>query len=354
MAWPLIKLLPKKTNIGFVQFARPAAIVSVLLVIASFASFFTGGFRDNPAAVYAAAEGGPIEKAGAVLANGFALGIDFKGGAVVEIEAPHDIDLEAVRNAVDALGIGDVQVQSYSPTVDDGKSHATVSFQTGDGSDDEGAESDEALTDRVSAEIRNVVPDVTIAREDVVGAKVSGELFTSGLLALGLAIGLMLIYIWFRFESRFGAGAVVALFHDVILTLGLFSLFRIEFTLTIIAALLTIIGYSMNDTVVVFDRLRENYRKFKRTPRPEVIDLSINETLSRTIMTSVTSLLAAVALWVFGGKALEGFAIAMTFGIFIGTYSSVYVASPATLLWAPEPGGDPAGGERLEAEQGAT
>ena len=136
-----------------------------------------------------------------------------------------------------------------------------------------------------------------------------------------------------NFKRRIGA--VFALFHDTILTLGLFSVTRLEFTLTVIAAVLTIIGYSMNDTVVVFDRLRENYRKYKRMPRPDVIDLSTNETLSRTMMTSITAMLAALALWFFGGETLEGFAIAMTFGIVIGTYSSIYVAAPVTLLWAP-------------------
>ncbi len=169
--------------------------------------------------------------------------------------------------------------------------------------------------------------------QDVPAFRTAGELFRSGITALGVAIGLMLLYIWFRFELQFGLGAVVALFHDVILTFGLIVLLRLEFTLTMIAAILTIIGYSMNDTVVVFDRLRENLRKYKKMPLRDVIDLSINETLSRTIITGVTAILALSGLAIFGGEALRGFSIAMIFGIIIGTYSSVYVASPIILLW---------------------
>ena len=160
------------------------------------------------------------------------------------------------------------------------------------------------------------------------------------MLALGIAIGLMLVYIWFRFELQFGLGAVAALFHDVILTFGLFALFRFEFTLTIIAAILTIIGYSMNDTVVVFDRLRENLRKYRRLPLREVIELSINETLSRTVITGLTALLALGGLAIFGGASLRYFSIALIFGIVIGTYSSIYVASPIILLWGVKRGED--------------
>jgi preprotein translocase subunit SecF len=174
---------------------------------------------------------------------------------------------------------------------------------------------------------------VEFKRTDAVGPKVSGELFQSGMLALLLAIGLMLIYIWFRFELQFGIGAVVALFHDVILTFGIIAAFDLEFSLTTIAAILTIIGYSMNDTVVVFDRLRENLRKYKTMPLKEVIDLSINETLSRTVITGLTAILALGGLAIFGGVTLFAFSIIMMFGIAIGTYSSIYVAAPVILLW---------------------
>jgi preprotein translocase SecF subunit len=166
-----------------------------------------------------------------------------------------------------------------------------------------------------------------------VGPKVSGELLTSGVLALGGAILLMLLYIWFRFELQFGLGAVAALFHDVILTFGLIAIVPIEFNLQEVAAILTIIGYSMNDTVVVFDRFRENLRKYKRMPLNEVIDMSINEMLTRTIITSLTAVIALVALAVFGGPSLWGLSIIMLFGIVIGTYSSIYIAAPVIMLW---------------------
>jgi preprotein translocase subunit SecF len=340
MPWPLIKLLPKKTNLHFVSFAAFAAILSVIAVLGSFASMFTGGFRDNPIAIWETTAGGPLEKTGAILARGFNLGIDFRGGTLIEITSPTAIDVGLVREGIHDLNLGEVQAQNFSdPT------HAMVRFQTP-------GENPNLIVEQVKERIRSVVPAVTFSRTEVVGPKVSEELFAGGLIALGLAILLMLVYIWFRFEWQFGLGAVLALFHDTILTLGLFSVLRLEFTLTIIAALLTIIGYSMNDTVVVFDRLRENLRKFKKMPLPELIDLSTNETLSRTMVTSVTALLASVALWAVGGETLEGFAIAMTFGIVIGTYSSIYVAAPAILLWGVKRGADtpaPKGAARAAA-----
>jgi preprotein translocase SecF subunit len=172
-------------------------------------------------------------------------------------------------------------------------------------------------------------------RTDLVGPKVSSELFGKGLLGLGLAILAMLIYIWFRFQLQFGLGAVAALFHDVILTFGMIALFKkyIEFDLRAVAAILTIIGYSMNDTVVVFDRFRENLRKYKRMPLGEVIDMSINEMLTRTIITSLTAVIALVALALFGGPSLFGLSVILLFGIAIGTYSSIYIAAPVILLW---------------------
>jgi len=323
MVWPLIKILPKRTHFRFVRFAYFAAFLSVIVVLASFASVFSAGFRQSPIAMYEHAEGTPMQKVGYILSQGFNLGIDFRGGAVMELTAPEPIDLAPVRSGLVALQLGDIQAQSFNDP-----RHATVTYQLLGGDAN-------AVTTRVQERLRQLVPGVTFSRAEVVSPKVSEELFSGGLIALGLAILLMLVYIWFRFEWQFGVGAVFALFHDTILTLGLFSVTRLEFTLTVIAAVLTIIGYSMNDTVVVFDRLRENYRKYKRMPRPDVIDLSTNETLSRTMMTSITALLAALALWFFGGETLEGFAIAMTFGIVIGTYSSIYVAAPVTLLWAP-------------------
>jgi preprotein translocase subunit SecF/SecD/SecF fusion protein len=172
----------------------------------------------------------------------------------------------------------------------------------------------------------------------VVGSKVSSELFTAGLLALGAAVVLMFGYIWFRFEPQFGFGAIAGLVHDVILVFGLIVIMRLEFSLNMVAAILTVIGYSMNDTVVVFDRLRENLRKYKTMPLREVIDLSINETLSRTVVTGITAVMVLAVLAIFGGAALFGFSIALMFGIIIGTYSSVYIAAPVILVWGVKRG----------------
>ena len=330
MPWPLIKLMPKETHFKFVRFAIIAAFLSIVAVAGSFVSMFTGGFRDNPIAVFQQAQGDPLARVGAVMSRGFNLGIDFRGGTSMDISSPGGrIDSAALQQDLTALHLGDVEVQNFSDA-----SRATVRFQT------PGADPN-AVVERVKAQIRQFIPNVQFASVDVVGPKVSEELFAGGLIALGLAIVLMLIYIAFRFEFQFGVGAVFALFHDTILTLGLFSIFRIEFTLTIIAALLTIIGYSMNDTVVVFDRLRENLKKYKKMSLADVIDLSTNETLSRTMITSLTALLSAIALWAVGGETLRGFAIAMTFGIVIGTYSSIYVAAPAILLWHSRRGRGP-------------
>lgn len=320
--WPLCKLIPEKTNFTYVKFAGFAAFLSIAAVLTTFASILTGGFTQNPIAVYQTTPGSTQQKLGKVFEKSFNLGVDFKGGNSLELSAPATIPLDRVRAAVGELRLGDVQVQGFS---DD--KHAEVRFETPTGRDAA------SVNTEVMEKLKAVVPGITFENVQVVGPKVSGELFRGGILALGLAILLMLIYIWFRFEWQFGLGAVMALFHDVILTLGLFSIFRLEFTLTIIAALLTIIGYSMNDTVVVFDRIRENLRKYKKMPLTQLIDVSLNETLSRTIVTGMTALMALTGLLVVGGEAMQGFSIAMLFGIVIGTYSSLYVAAPAILIW---------------------
>jgi preprotein translocase SecF subunit len=309
--WPLIKLLPVKTNFQFVKFARFAAILSAIAVVAA----LTRGLL-------------PFEPP----CGGLNCGIDFKGGTVLELTtAPKAVNLGALRASVDRLNLGDVQVQAFgSPT------EALVRFQT-----PAGANPAETV-DRVKAAVRAGLGDVRFERTDVVGPKVSGELFQAGLMALVLSIGLMLIYIWFRFELQFGVGAVVALFHDVFLTFGMIAFTGLEFSLSTVAAILTVIGYSMNDTVVVFDRLRENLRKYKTMPLREVIDLSINETLSRTVITGLTALLALAGLAIFGGPTLFGMSVVLMFGIVIGTYSSIYVAAPVILLWGVKRGDAPA------------
>lgn len=309
--WPLIKVLPVQTNLKFVRFAVIGGIASIVAVIASLAL-----------ALY------PLKPP----CFGLACGIDFKGGTVLEITtAPKAVDLHAVRGAVSTLKLGDVQVQAFGAA-----SSAVVRYQVPE-SDQNGA-----TTLAVKAKLAQVLPGVKFVRTDTVGAKVSGELLQKGVLALGLAILLMLVYIWFRFELQFGLGAVAALFHDVILTFGLIAIMRIEFNLQAIAGILTIIGYSMNDTVVVFDRLRENLRKYKRMPLRDVIDLSINEMLTRTIITSLTAVIALVALAAFGGPTLFGLSIIMLFGILIGTYSSIYVAAPVIMLWGVKRSDEPA------------
>lgn len=307
--WPLIKVMPTKTNFKFVRLAK---LFGALSIVAILASLFLTLYPFKPPCF------------------GMACGIDFKGGTVLEISTdPKPVDLGRLRAAAEAMNLGDVQVQGFGSP-----SSAVLKFQNPEGAN--AAETVEA----VKARVAEVVSPVRFVRTDVVGPKVSDELLGKGLLALGGAILAMLVYIWFRFELQFGLGAVVALFHDVILTFGLISLMRIEFNLTAVAAILTIIGYSMNDTVVVFDRLRENLRKYKRLPFREVIDLSINETLTRTIVTSFTAILALVALAIFGGPTLFGLSIIMLFGIIVGTYSSIYIAAPILLLWGVKRGGD--------------
>ncbi|CAN5153380.1 protein translocase subunit SecF [soil metagenome] len=300
--WPLIKVLPQKTNFHFVKYARIAGVLSVVLCIAAITSCFYPGLN---------------------------MGIDFRGGAVMEMRKPAgvELNLSGVRESVAQLGLGDVGVQGI-----DNASTAVVRFQVPKGEDQS------AVVARVQTAIVKGVGNVTFSGVSVVGSKVSGELFTSGLLALGVAIALMFAYIWFRFEPQFGFGAVAGLLHDVILTFGLIVLFKLEFSLNMVAAILTVIGYSMNDTVVVFDRLRENLRKYKTLPLRDVIDLSINETLSRTIITGLTAVLVLAALAFFGGEALFGFSIALMFGIIIGTYSSIYVGAPIILMWGVKRG----------------
>ncbi|CAN5400296.1 protein translocase subunit SecF [soil metagenome] len=307
--WPLIKVLPQRTNLHFVKYARYAAVLSIVLCVASIVGCFYPGLN---------------------------MGIDFRGGASMEVSKPagQTINLEAVRNTVGGLELGDVQVQGIArrdTNIDDG-STAVLRFQVPAGRDQT------EVVNRVESAVTSAVGAVTYSGVAVVGSKVSGELFTSGILALGVAIVLMFAYIWFRFEPQFGFGAVAGLLHDVILTFGLIVVLRLEFSLNMVAAILTVIGYSMNDTVVVFDRLRENLRKYKTMPLRDVIDLSLNETLTRTIITGVTAVMVLAALAVFGGEALRGFSIALMFGIIIGTYSSIYVGAPIILLWGVKRG----------------
>ena len=251
--------------------------------------------------------------------KGVNYGIDFKGGILMEVRTPDAADPGAMRLALSDLGLGEIALQEFGAPTD-----VLIRVQRQEG----GEKAQQAAVEAVKAALG---PEVEYRRTEFVGPKVSEELFWDGVMAVTFAILAILVYIWFRFEWQFGLGAVVALVHDVLSTIGLFSLLGLEFNLSTVAAILTIAGYSINDTVVVFDRVRENLRKFKTMPLTELFNRSINETLSRTVMTSVTTLLALLSLYLLGGEVLRGFSFAMIWGVLIGTYSSVCLAVPMRL-----------------------
>ncbi|MDP3852227.1 protein translocase subunit SecF [Phenylobacterium sp.] len=300
--WPLIKLLPVKTNFKFVKYSP---IIGGLTALAAAASLFFTIWPGTPPC------------------GGLNCGVDFRGGTVLELSTAdgRPADLGKIRDALAGQGLGDIQVQAFGKASD-----VLVRFEV-----KEAANATRAV-DSAKAELVKALGPLKFPRTEVVGPKVSGELFRNGVLALVLGIGMMMTYIWFRFGLTFGIGAAAALIHDVLLTFGLFAFTQMEFTLTAVASILTIIGYSVNDTVVILDRIRENLRKFKKMPLGDVIDLSINETLSRTAITGVTGIMALTGLAVFGGDALLGFSISLIFGIVVGTYSSFYIAAPVLLL----------------------
>ena len=291
--WTL-KLIAADTKVKFVRYRVMAFVLSVLLIIGSI---------------------------GAFTSNGLNFGIDFKGGTLIEISSEAEIDIAQLREQLTGLNIGEVQIQQFGTPSD-----ALIRV-----SEDEKAVSAQGGLSAVES-IRNELQGrFEIRRVEIVGPQVSGELIQTGILAVLAAIIRMLIYIWFRFEWQFSVGAVLALVHDVVLTIGIFSLLQLDFNLSILAAILTIVGYSMNDTVVVYDRVRENLRKFKKMPLDELLDVAINETLSRTVMTSVTTLIALIALYTLGGEVIRGFTFAMIWGVLVGTYSSIFIASPLLL-----------------------
>ncbi len=262
------------------------------------------------------------------LIQGLNFGIDFRGGTTIRTESAQSIDVAAYRQALSALELGDVTISEvFDPTFDADQNVAMIRIQAQEGQEAVSAKT----TNAALSVLQDVAPDIVFVSVESVGPKVSGELIQKAIIAVVLAIAAVLVYIWLRFEWQFAVGAVAALIHDVLLTIGVFSVVQIKFDLAIIAALLTIVGYSLNDTVVVFDRVRENLRKYKKKPLQEVLNLSINETLSRTVMTSVTTLLALIALFILGGDVIRGFVFAMIWGVIVGTYSSVFVAS-STLL----------------------
>ena len=256
--------------------------------------------------------------------KGLNFGIDFQGGILIEVGMPGPAtDLAAMRSTLQDLGLGEVALQEFG-----GPANVLIRVERQAG----GEQGQLAAVNKVKAAFaERFGQDVSYRRVEFVGPKVSSDLLWAGTQATFYALVAILVYVWFRFEWQFAIGAVLALIHDAVTTLGLFSLFGLEFNLTTIAAILTIIGYSVNDTVVIYDRIRENLRRYKAMPLPELIDRSINETLARTVMTSLTVLLALVALVVFGGPVIRDFTIAMLWGVVIGVYSTVYVASPMVL-----------------------
>ena len=254
--------------------------------------------------------------------KGLNYGIDFKGGTLIEVRSnDSQINTTNLRNSLIKMNIGDVNVKKFGSDND-----FLIKFEKKDNNN-------KNLIKQVKNElIKSVGSEIDFRRVENVGPKVSAELLKSGVIAIATSLAAMLLYIWIRFEWQFSIGAIAALFHDVLLTLGIFSLFSLEINLSIVAAILTIVGYSMNDTVVIFDRVRENLIKFSDIKIFDLTNLSINETLSRTIITSLTTLLALISIFIFGGEILRGFSLAMILGVVFGTYSSIYIANPILIL----------------------
>ena len=248
--------------------------------------------------------------------KGLNFGIDFKGGTLIELRSTDDkISVSSLRDNLNQIDLGDVSVKKFGNDQD-----YLIKF--------ENKNNKKNIIDEIRFNLdKSFGNNFDFRRVENVGPKVSAELLRSGIIAISVSLAIMLIYIWIRFEWQFSLGAIVALFHDVIITLGLFSLLNLEINLSIIAAVLTIVGYSMNDTVVIFDRVRENLRKYSDIKIFELTNISINETLSRTLITSITTLLALLSIFFFGGEILKGFSLAMIFGVLFGTYSSIYIAN---------------------------
>ena len=297
----LLKLVPDDTNIKFLKWRVPFFVVSILLIAASWALVATKGLN---------------------------YGVDFAGG--LEVRATFTERSEApvaqLRDDVEALGYGSPVVQRFG---EDNQVSIRVRLPDEIAADKDAAQ---AAANAVVDELQGNYPDFRLDGNDNVSGKVSGEFREDAVLALVAAMLAVALYIWIRFEWQFGVGALFALFHDVSLTLGMFALFQLEFSLQIIAAILAIIGYSLNDTIVVYDRIRENMKKYRKMPVPELLDLSVNETLARTVMTSLTLLVALLPLLLIGPASLFGLTAGITLGLFVGTYSSVYMASPL-LIW---------------------
>ena len=297
----LISLVPINTKIDFVGRRALAYAFSGLLILAT---------------------------VGSLAVQGLNLGIDFLGGILIEVRTGDGAaaDLAAMRSELGGLGLGEVSLQEFGQPSD-----VLIRVQKQEG----GEQAQQSAVEKVKAALGD---RVDYRRTEFVGPKVGDELKIAAMWAVLAAIAVILLYIWFRFEWQFGVGAVCALLHDVVTTVGLFSIFQLEFNLATVAAILTIAGYSINDTVVVYDRVRENFRRYKKLRLPELLNLSVNQTLSRTLLTSLTTLLALVALYAFGGEVIRGFTVALIWGVVIGTYSSIWIAVPILLHLQPRRG----------------
>ncbi|WMS42407.1 protein translocase subunit SecF [Acuticoccus sp. MNP-M23] len=310
--------LPSDTSIPFMRWRVPAVATSLVLCIASIALFLTFGMN---------------------------YGIDFRGGSVVELRFEEPRDIGELRSEIGSLNFGDVQIVEFGQPTD---VMIRVAEQPGG----------EEAQQRVVILLREMFGEVAqFRRVEVVGPRVSGELARAGAIAVVAALFAIMAYIWLRFEWHFAVGAVLTTLHDVILTIGLYSATQIDFNLTSIAAVLTIVGYSLNDTVVVYDRVRENLRRYKRMSMPELLNLSINQMLSRTLMTSITTVLALIALFIFGGEVIRSFTFAMIWGVVVGTFSSIFIAAPLLItlnLRSGRTGGGDAAADAVAEEPAAS
>lgn len=305
MPMPRLRLVPAETHIPFMRWRYYTFALTLLLTLVAGV---------------------------ATVVNGFNFGIDFAGGIVIEARTPERADLGAIRTKLSGLGLGEVALQEFGSPND-----VLIRVQRQEGGD----EAQKAAVDKITSALRELVGEgITFRRTEFVGPKVSGELIEGAMIATLISLVGIMLYVWFRFEWQFGIGAAITTIHDVVMTLGFFAVSGYEFNLSSVAAVLTVMGYSINDTVVVYDRIRENLRKYKTMDLQALIDLCINQTLSRTMMTSVTTLLALVALVIFGGEVIRGFCASMIFGIVIGTYSSIFVAAPLLIHLKLRRGGE--------------
>lgn len=293
MRWKPVRFVPDGTKLPFMRWSRFGFLLSGILCALSVWLFAV---------------------------NGLNYGIDFKGGTVLTVRTQQAADIDGLRSQLGALGLGDVEVQEYGSPND-----VLIRLEAQAG----GEEGERAALAKMKDSLGDAVEYRSV---EVVGPKVSGELTNEAILAVVVSIIGVLMYLWFRFEWQFAVGGVISLLHDTLLSIGLFSIIGLEFNLTIIAAILTIIGYSLNDTVVIFDRIREFLRKYKSMPFVDLIDFSLNSVLPRTLLTSVCTLISLVSLYIFGGEVIRGFTFAMIWGVFVGTYSSIFVAAPVLIL----------------------